>query len=155
VLFWFPALNLSSHTTILLYFRKASPIHQTGGLWREVLEELERLRLHQINYSLRYFLHDIRTTFLTSKTIIYDYKSSSSSSYQLPIMIARVNVVFLICYLTSVMAFQPGALPSANVASSKTVSELYAWTLPIDTKAAFGTWYTELHPTFRETTYEE
>ncbi|GAX18125.1 hypothetical protein FisN_25Hu107 [Fistulifera solaris] len=53
------------------------------------------------------------------------------------------------------MAFQPGALPSANVASSKTVSELYAWTLPIDTKAAFGTWYTELHPTFRETTYED
>lgn len=71
------------------------------------------------------------------------------------IMSAKANVVLFISFLTSVLAFQSGSLQSTKVAPGRTASELYAWSLPIDTKAAFGTWYTELHPTFRQTTYEE
>ena len=70
-------------------------------------------------------------------------------------MLAKSNVVLLISFLTSVLAFQTSSLPSAAVAFGRTASGLHAWTLPIDTKAAFGTWYTELHPTLRRTTYEE
>lgn len=70
-------------------------------------------------------------------------------------MSAKANVFLFISFLASVLAFQTVSLPSADIASRRMATSLHAWTSPIDTKAAFGAWYTELHPTFRETTYEE
>ena len=162
-------MNLSSSSHCIVLSNKSKSKSRPSNGWRlaKASEEFERLRLPSNFPSdiIILFRQDIPTKVLDSDIFcqahhhhslrLERFYSSYSSPCHLSIMSARANIVLFVSFLTSVLAFQTGSLSSINVAPGRTASELYTWTLPIDTKAAFGTWYTELHPTFRQTTYEE